>query len=162
MYLFSRCFPSKDNSFWKFFPNYLVSYIPLLAVMIINPILYCSSSKLAEIMVSQYLSQYTNKERLIVDLIKIKFGLINLTFYACWLPNVINAFIIFLNWNHFPRSTIVSLWYIMVIYRSRIWFLGKVEEPEEILVLTTFYCPFFESRLQRTGLSLELQGALQK
>lgn len=82
--------------------------------MIINPILYCLSSASIPIIVSQYLAQYTNKERHIVDMIKIKFGLLNLTFYVCWLPNIANAIIIFTSWNDFPEKVIVALWYIMV------------------------------------------------
>lgn len=91
----------------------------MLLVMIVNPLLYISSTSSVHVIVSRYLSQYTNKERLIVDMIKIKFGLINLTFYACWLPNLINAVILYSNWDDLPRRLIVSIWYIMVRnYRS--------------------------------------------
>lgn len=103
-----------ERSFWTFFPNYLVSYLPLLTVMIINPILYYNSSQVVHIIVSQYLSQYTNRERLIVDMIKIKFSLINVAFYVCWLPNIINAILIFSSWNMFPKRVVISIWYIMV------------------------------------------------
>lgn len=125
------CFIAAENSFWKFFPNYLVTYLPLLAVMILNPVLYYLSSASIPIIVSQYLAQYTNKERHIVDMIKIKFGLINLTFYACWLPNIANAIIIFTSWNNFPEKVILALWYIMVsknsyFYYSRIYLFFEI------------------------------------
>ncbi|XP_065215605.1 G-protein coupled receptor 143-like [Planococcus citri] len=111
----ANCFCSAENSFWKFFPNYIVSYLPMLLVMIVNPVLYISATSSVHLIVSQYLSQYTNKERLIVDMIKIKFGLINLTFYACWLPNLVNTVLLYSNWDNLPRRVIVSLWYIMAI-----------------------------------------------
>lgn len=95
-------------------PNYLAAYVPLIVVMIMNAIIYFLSSISIPDLVAQYLSQYTNAERYIVDNIRIKFGLINLTFFVCWLPNIANAIIIFLNWDDFPERVIIALWYLMV------------------------------------------------
>lgn len=110
----SSCFCASEDSFWKFFPNYIVSFLPMITVMIANPILFISASFAVQTLVAQYLSQYTNRERHIVDMIKIKFGLINLSFYTCWLANIINAFLIYYYWNDLPRRLIVAMWYIMV------------------------------------------------
>lgn len=114
--MISRCSTTSSNSIWRYLPNYLVSYIPLLIVMIINPILYSLSSASIPNLISQYLSQYTNTERKIVDKIKIKYGFINLTFYVCWLPNIAAAILIFSSWDNFPEKVIITLWYIMVSF----------------------------------------------
>lgn len=112
--LLNRCFCSSKSTFWRFFPNYVVSYGPLLAVMIALPILYYLSSGSVPVIVAQYLSQYTNRERHIVNMIKIRFSLINLTFYACWLPNIINMILLYTVWENWNRRFIITIWYIMV------------------------------------------------
>lgn len=110
----NRCFCASKSTFWRFFPNYMVSYIPLMVVMITIPTLYYLSSGSLHLIVAQYLSQYTNRERHIVDMIKIKFSLINLTFYACWLPNIVNMILLYSTWENWNRRVIITIWYIMV------------------------------------------------
>jgi hypothetical protein len=86
----------------------------MVAIMIINPILYCSSTKDARFLISVRLGQYTEKERKAVDGIKTKFLFIILTFYICWLPNLICGVLIWSVWMHLPEIVIILLWYSMV------------------------------------------------
>jgi ocular albinism type 1 protein len=95
-------------------PNYCATFLPMAAIMIINPILYCSSTQDARFIISVRLGQYTEKERKAVDGIKTKFLIIILTFYICWLPNLICGVLIWSLWIHLSESVIIFLWYCMV------------------------------------------------
>lgn len=84
--------------------------------MILNPVLYFSLSYDVEIIISRSLAQFTNKERQIVDVIKLKFLLINFSFYLCWLPNLVNGILIW-SFKFSPHGEIiVMLWYLMVSF----------------------------------------------
>jgi ocular albinism type 1 protein len=65
-------------------------------------------------MISVRLGQYTQRERRAVDGIKTKFLLIILTFYICWLPNLIFGVLIWSLWIHLSESVSIFLWYSMV------------------------------------------------
>lgn len=102
-------------------PNYLLNYGPILFVMIANPIIYFQCSKEVDRQLVQRYGQYTNNERQIHDLFKIKFSLINVIFYICWLPNVINAALMWSLWSELSRrntigSIVVINWYIIAIF----------------------------------------------
>lgn len=58
--------------------------------------------------------QFTIRERNIMDAVKIKFSLINIVFYVCWIPNLINGILLWILWFHLPVEIIISIWYIMV------------------------------------------------
>jgi Ocular albinism type 1 protein len=84
-------------------------------VMIANPILYFICSKEVDKQLIQRYGQYTNNERQIHDLFKIKFSLLNIIFYVCWLPNIINAVLMWTMWFNLPIRVIIVSWYIMAI-----------------------------------------------
>ncbi|KAG8299453.1 hypothetical protein J6590_100730 [Homalodisca vitripennis] len=67
-------------------------------------------------LITQSLAQYTRKERAIIDAVKVKFGLILLAFYICWLPNLINSLFLWFEWFNLPAQTVYVLLYIMVTY----------------------------------------------
>ncbi|XP_021931693.1 G-protein coupled receptor 143-like isoform X2 [Zootermopsis nevadensis] len=96
-------------------PNYGATFLPMAAIMIVNPILYCCSTQDVKFIISVRLGQYTQKERNTVDGIKTKFLFITLTFYICWLPNLICGVLLWSLWVHLPQSVIVSLWYVMAV-----------------------------------------------
>lgn len=96
-------------------PNYILNYGPILAVMIVNPILYVQCSKEVDKQLIQRYGQYTNNERQIHDMFKIKFSLINLIFFVCWLPNVINAILMWTMWFHLPVRVVIISWYVMAV-----------------------------------------------
>lgn len=82
--------------------------------MVFNPILYLFSLNTVQDLVSQNFSQFTRKERIVVDAIKLKFGLIILAYYICWLPNLINSILLWTQWPNLPKTVVLTLWYVMV------------------------------------------------
>ncbi|XP_019642297.1 PREDICTED: G-protein coupled receptor 143-like [Branchiostoma belcheri] len=73
--------------------HYIFSYTPIVAVMLANPAIYITASRLLEITVRPMLGRYTQRERQVISAIKIKFLLIVVIFTLCWLPNVIDGVI---------------------------------------------------------------------
>ncbi|XP_075221067.1 G-protein coupled receptor 143-like isoform X2 [Lycorma delicatula] len=102
-----------ESSFILVLPNYLATYLPMISVMVLNPILYCYAGRHVRRMVLQGFAQYTNKEREIVDSTYLTFTLINLVFYICWLPNLISTIVVWFQWHNLPVRTVLILWYIM-------------------------------------------------
>lgn len=96
-------------------PNYVLNNGLILAVMIVNPLLYVKCSKEVDRQLIQRYGQYTNNERHIHDVFKMKFMLINLVFYICWLPNIINSVLMWMMWFNLPARVIVYIWYIIAI-----------------------------------------------
>lgn len=92
----------------------MATYIPIGIVMIANPILYRSSTKDMERLLTSTLGQLTRRERDVMDTIKIKFSLINLVFYVCWVPNLLNGMLLWSLWFHLPVKITITVWYIMV------------------------------------------------
>lgn len=105
------------------FPNYCATFLPMAAIMIVNPILYCCSTQDVRFMISVRLGQYTQRERNAVDGIKTKFLFIIITFYICWLPNLICGVLIWSLWIKLPENVIVFLWYVMVSIYFNILFV---------------------------------------
>ncbi|XP_072034416.1 G-protein coupled receptor 143-like [Amphiura filiformis] len=84
-----ECAPDKDA--WKeMLPHYLAMYIPMLFVMVANPILYWQSfKKVGPLLMAS--GMYTDRERKIKTQIQVKFLRIVLVFYICWTANIINV-----------------------------------------------------------------------
>jgi len=104
-----------DSAFLTLLPNYFVTYTPIATIMIVNPILYLLCTRKVHTLVANCLSQFTKKERSVVDGVKIKFLLIILSFYVCWLPNLINGVIIWSSWDELPRNFMLTIWYTMAV-----------------------------------------------
>lgn len=107
-------------------PNYILNYGPILFVMIANPVIYVQCSKEVDRQLVQRYGQYTNNERQIHDMFKIKFSLINLIFYICWLPNVVNAVLLWTMWFDLPIRTIIISWYIIAVLNPLQAFLNAL------------------------------------
>lgn len=109
----ANCHTSKSlvTALTRILPNYLASYIPILVVMIYNPFLYYRSTKDMESIITGTSGQFTAKEREIIEAVKMKFALINLVFYICWLANLINGVMLWIVWFDSPASYIITLWY---------------------------------------------------
>jgi Ocular albinism type 1 protein len=96
-------------------PSYILNYGTILVVMIANPILYFQCSKEVNKQLIQRYGQFTNNERQILDMFKIKFSLINTIFFICWMPNIINAVLMWTMWFHLPVRVIIGSWYVIAI-----------------------------------------------
>lgn len=114
--LFSSCHTSSSLStaLYRILPNYIVTYIPMIAVMIANPILYRHSIEDMKTIITCTSGQFTSRERDILEAIKIKFSVINVIFYMCWVPNLINGILLWTLWFHLPAEFVIVIWYIMV------------------------------------------------
>lgn len=99
----------------KVLPNYFATYLTIAIVMIVNPIMYMKAGKDAEVAVALPLAQFTSKERKLVDALRCKFFLINMVFYVCWLPNLVNGILLWTMWFNMPVKVIISIWYIMAL-----------------------------------------------
>ncbi|XP_022918236.1 G-protein coupled receptor 143-like [Onthophagus taurus] len=106
---------TRENVSFKILPNFLVTYVPITIVMIVNPILYSLSTKDMETVIATISGQFTSKEREVMDAIKRKFFYINLAFVLCWAPNLINGVFIWSSWFHIPSKIIIILWYLMAV-----------------------------------------------
>lgn len=60
------------------------------------------------------MAQMTNRERKLVQTVRLKFALINITYYICWIPNIINGILLWTLWFELPVKLIITLWFIMV------------------------------------------------
>ncbi|KAG8036207.1 hypothetical protein G9C98_004787 [Cotesia typhae] len=97
----------------RILPNYCVTYLLLGIVMIVNPVLYISSTKDLQNAVTCSMAQMTGRERKLVQTIQVKFAMINLVYYICWLPNLINGILLWILWFNLPAKVIIALWYVM-------------------------------------------------
>ncbi|KAL3269606.1 hypothetical protein HHI36_008670 [Cryptolaemus montrouzieri] len=97
----------------RILPNYMVAYIPIALIMIYNPVLYSQSMRDMERIITSLSGQFTARERDIIEAVKMKFLSINLVFYVCWTPNLLNGILLWILWFDVPLSFISVVWYIM-------------------------------------------------
>lgn len=117
----------------KILPNYIITYTPILVVMVTNPILYKHSIEDMKAIITCTSGQFTSREREILEAIKLKFAVINLVFYVCWLPNLINGCLLWTLAYHLPWESVVMVWYIMVSWR--IWKLLVINDLAMVIVI---------------------------
>lgn len=98
-------------------PNYLCAHIPLLVTMIANPILYVTSSKKVNELLTKTFGKFSYQERKLATALKQKFFDIVLVFYVCWIPNVVNCLLLWTMWHNLEsvRDVIITVWYIMAV-----------------------------------------------
>lgn len=110
-----NCHSNSVNPYLRFLPNYLSTFVPIVVVMIANPILYRLAFSRVERQIMSTRGRFTHTERRVVDGLRRKFLAINGVFYLCWLPNVLNGIILWSAWDHLPKSVILVVWYLMAI-----------------------------------------------
>ncbi|CAG0914924.1 unnamed protein product [Notodromas monacha] len=110
-----NCHRGEPNGYLYVLPNYISTYLPVLVVMVANPIIYKIAFGQVEIYVAQTRGIITSEEHRAVDALKWKFFCIILAFYICWLPNLINGILLWTNWPDLPRAGILGLWYLMAV-----------------------------------------------
>lgn len=106
---------SEAEALRRILPNYCATYLIIAAVMILNPIIYWKSDDLVKMNISRQMNQYTYRERMLIDVIRLRFSFIILVFYVCWLPNLINGVILWTMWYNVPKDLELTLWYIMAV-----------------------------------------------
>jgi len=125
----------KENIVMKFLPNYFFTFLPVIIVMVVNPVLYSLSTGYIYHIITSYMAQYSTNERKMLDLFKQRFALINLAFYLCWAPNLINAIIVWTSWNNLPNGVMLTLWYLMVSMTTYMFIINKIIDLKLIIFL---------------------------
>ncbi|VVC99256.1 unnamed protein product [Leptidea sinapis] len=119
---------SLSSALIRILPNYCATYVPIALIMIVNPYLYVVSGKNIETAIALPLAQFTSKERRVVDVLKLKFFLINVVFYVCWLPNLINGILIWTMWFNMPAlMNPMQALLNALVYRK--WSIGERYRP---------------------------------
>ncbi|XP_060039088.1 G-protein coupled receptor 143 isoform X2 [Erinaceus europaeus] len=76
-------------------PHYITTYLPLLLVLVGNPILFQKTVTAVTSLLKRRQGVYTDNERLVGAAVKTRFFKIILVLLICWLPNVINESLLF-------------------------------------------------------------------
>ncbi|XP_063516508.1 G-protein coupled receptor 143 isoform X2 [Pongo pygmaeus] len=87
----SRCEQGLDHTI----PHYVTMYLPLLLVLVANPILFQKTVTAVASLLKGRQGIYTENERRMGAVIKIRFFKIMLVLIICWLSNIINESLLF-------------------------------------------------------------------
>ncbi|XP_011822233.1 PREDICTED: G-protein coupled receptor 143 [Mandrillus leucophaeus] len=87
----SRCERGLDHAI----PHYVTMYLPLLLVLMANPILFQKTVTAVASLLKGRQGIYTENERRMGAVIKIRFFKIMLVLIICWLSNIINESLLF-------------------------------------------------------------------
>ncbi|XP_054978123.1 G-protein coupled receptor 143 [Sorex araneus] len=87
----SRC----ERGLEQAIPHYVSTYLPLLLVLLANPILFRKTVAAVTSLLKGRQGVYTDTERQMGSMIKTRFVKIMLVLITCWLPNVINESLLF-------------------------------------------------------------------
>lgn len=87
----SRCERGLDHTI----PHYVTTYLPLLLVLVANPILFQKTVTAVASLLKGRQGIYTENERRMGAMIKNRFFKIMLVFIVCWLSNIINESLLF-------------------------------------------------------------------
>ncbi|XP_062939890.1 G-protein coupled receptor 143-like [Cynocephalus volans] len=116
----SRCERGLDHTI----PHYVTTYLPLLLVLVTNPILFQKTVTAVASLLKGRQGLYTENERWMGAVIKIRFFKIMLVLIICWLSNIINESLLFylemqpdINGGSLKgvRSAAKTTWFIMGI-----------------------------------------------
>ncbi|GCC32736.1 G-protein coupled receptor 143 [Chiloscyllium punctatum] len=86
---------SCENGLEHAIPHYITTYVPLLLVLLVNPILFGKAASAVASLLKGRQGIYTENERRLGTQIKLRFFKILLVFIICWLPNLINESLLF-------------------------------------------------------------------
>uniref|UniRef100_A0A6A7FTE6 G-protein coupled receptor 143-like n=2 Tax=Hirondellea gigas TaxID=1518452 RepID=A0A6A7FTE6_9CRUS len=110
-----KCHSSSSNPYIRFLPNYLSTALPLLVVLFACPLLYLVAANTLHTLLASITARYTSTERAVVRGVRRRFLLLCVVFWLCWLPNVLNALLLWLAWDDLPYTTLTVLWYAMAV-----------------------------------------------
>ncbi|XP_018012121.1 G-protein coupled receptor 143 [Hyalella azteca] len=110
-----KCHSSSTNPYIRFLPNYLSTVLPLLCVLCMCPVLYGVAANTLHTNMAALTGRYTVVERAVVSGVRRRFLLLCLVFWLCWLPNVVNAAVLWIEWNDLPYTALTVLWYCMAV-----------------------------------------------
>ncbi|KAM9041040.1 G-protein coupled receptor 143-like [Megaptera novaeangliae] len=113
-------------------PHYVTTYLPLLLVLVANPILFRKTVTAVASLLKGRQGVYTEHERRMGDVIKTRFFKIMLVFIICWVSNIINESLLFYlemqpdingaSWKQ-VRNAAKTTWFMMGILNPAQGFL---------------------------------------
>ncbi|XP_054437149.1 G-protein coupled receptor 143 [Pteronotus mesoamericanus] len=130
----SRCERDLEHAI----PHYVTTYLPLLLVLVANPILFRKTVTAVASLLKGRRGIYTEKERRMAAMIKIRFFKIMLVFISCWLSNIINESLLFYLEMQ-PDINGGSLKYVRNAAKTT-WFIMSMLNPAQGFLLSlAFY-----------------------
>ncbi|KAM6144005.1 G-protein coupled receptor 143 [Erethizon dorsatum] len=142
----SRCERGLDHAI----PHYVTTYLPLLLVLVANPVLFHKTVAAVASLLKGRKGIYTENERRMGAVIKIRFLKIMLVLVACWLPNIINESLLFYLEMQ-PDIDRESLRRIRNAAKTTWFILGILNPAQGFLLSLAFY--------GWTGCSLDFQSS---
>uniref|UniRef100_A0A4W3K138 G-protein coupled receptor 143 n=1 Tax=Callorhinchus milii TaxID=7868 RepID=A0A4W3K138_CALMI len=116
-------------------PHYITTYVPLLLVLVANPILFGKTVSAVASLLKGRQGIYTENERRLGTGIKLRFFKIMLVFIICWIPNIINESLLFYlelqpdmsqDLRKNVRNAALITWFIMGILNPMQGFLSTL------------------------------------
>ncbi|XP_023563861.1 G-protein coupled receptor 143 [Octodon degus] len=141
----SRCERGLDHAI----PHYVTTYLPLLLVLVANPVLFQKTVAAVASLLKGRKGIYTENERQMGAMIRIRFFKIMLVLVACWLPNIINESLLFYLEMQ-PDINRESLRRIRNAAKTTWFILGILNPAQGFLLSLAFY--------GWTGCSLDFQS----
>ncbi|EGV95057.1 G-protein coupled receptor 143 [Cricetulus griseus] len=130
----SRCERGLDHAI----PHYVTTYLPLLLVLVANPILFHKTVTAVASLLKGRKGVYTENERLMGAVIKTRFFKIMLVLIACWLSNIINESLLFYL-EMKPDMHGGSLKRIQNAARTTWFIMGILNPAQGLLLSLAFY-----------------------
>ncbi|KAM7044517.1 G-protein coupled receptor 143 [Molossus nigricans] len=131
-------------------PHYITTYLPLLLVLVANPVLFRKTVTAVTSLLKGRQGIYTEKERRMGAMIKTRFFKIMLVFVICWLSNIINESLLFYLEMQ-PDSTEGALKYVRNAAKTTWFIMGILNPAQGFLLSLAFY--------GWTGCSLDFQSS---
>uniref|UniRef100_A0A9L0R450 G protein-coupled receptor 143 n=1 Tax=Equus caballus TaxID=9796 RepID=A0A9L0R450_HORSE len=130
-------------------PHYVTTYLPLLLVLVANPILFQKTVTAVASLLKGRQGIYTENERRMGAVIKIRFFKIMLVFVICWLSNIINESLLFYLEMQ-PDINGGSLKHVRNAAKTTWFIMGVLNPAQGFLLSLAFY--------GWTGCSLDFQS----
>ncbi|XDB67162.1 PREDICTED: G-protein coupled receptor 143 isoform X3 [Capra hircus] len=136
-------------------PHYITTYLPLLLVLVGNPILFRKTVTAVASLLKGRQGIYTENERRMGAMIKTRFFKIMLVFIVCWFSNVINESLLFyLEMQADINSS--SLKQVRNAAKTT-WFMMGILNPAQGFLLSLAFYGWTGCRLILPGPSKEIQ-----
>ncbi|KAF5920744.1 hypothetical protein HPG69_010278 [Diceros bicornis minor] len=130
-------------------PHYVTTYLPMLLVLVANPILFRKTVTAVASLLKGRQGIYTENERRMGAVIKIRFFKIMLVFVICWLSNIINESLLFYLEMQ-PDISGGSLKHVRIAAKTTWFIMGILNPAQGFLLSLAFY--------GWTGCSLDFQS----
>ncbi|XP_061419704.1 G-protein coupled receptor 143 [Lethenteron reissneri] len=116
-------------------PHYICTYIPMFMGFFVNPILFSRTVTTVSSLLKGRHGIYTENERRLECQLRTHFFKIMLVFFICWIPNIINEALLFVQElslglgekaNRDIKNTVFITWYMMGILNPLQGFLNSL------------------------------------